>query len=52
MMTQALRVACSWCGKHMSGDPAAPLVSHGICPACLAKAMAELDVAEKKPCVV
>lgn len=28
------RVVCAWCEKPMRGDPASPVVSHGLCLAC------------------
>ena len=32
--SQITRVACCICYAEMSGPSNAPLVSHGICPAC------------------
>ena len=32
-----MKTICAWCGKHLKGDPADPLVSHGICPECAEK---------------
>ena len=30
-----MRAVCAWCGATLaSGDPADPVVSHGICPSC------------------
>jgi hypothetical protein len=30
-----MRAVCAWCGKTLvNGDPADPMVSHGICPSC------------------
>jgi hypothetical protein len=28
------KTVCAWCGKHLSGEPGAPNVSHGICDTC------------------
>lgn len=28
---ESIRSVCAGCGKHLSGDPAAPVVSHGAC---------------------
>ena len=38
-----LRVLCGWCGLVMCAGSAPTPVSHGCCPACLAKLMAERD---------
>jgi hypothetical protein len=40
-----LRVICAWCTRQITPGPPAP-VSHGICPACYAAQMRELDRAE------
>jgi hypothetical protein len=29
-----MKTICAWCGKHLSGDPAAAIISHGICAVC------------------
>lgn len=32
---QLMRAVCAWCGAALAnGDPADPVVSHGICPSC------------------
>jgi NMD protein affecting ribosome stability and mRNA decay len=38
------RVVCAWCGKLMSGNPAATEVSHGICQTCYAEEMKKLTL--------
>lgn len=43
------RVSCSWCGRHLKGDPASPLVSHTICPPCEAEYRAANGL-PAKPC--
>ena len=30
----SIKVVCAWCGAHMSGDPQATNVSHGMCDDC------------------
>lgn len=51
---QAMPVVCAWCrsreriGGHwgpLRSDPNTDHVSHGICPACLAREQAKLDAA-------
>jgi hypothetical protein len=42
-----LRVICMYCARQIKPGPAAP-VSHGICPACYAQQMQELDRAEAR----
>lgn len=36
-----IKSVCAWCGAHLRGRADAPLVSHGMCPACLERALAE-----------
>ena len=36
-----LKVVCAWCGKHLKGSETADEVSHGICEACQATAVAD-----------
>jgi hypothetical protein len=40
---QVLSTWCKWCvpERHLSGPPHAPIRSHGICPACATKLLAE-----------
>jgi hypothetical protein len=48
--------ACAWCGAVLPPNDLAPapglpadVVSHGMCDACLAKSMAELDAEKSAP---
>ncbi|MEK9753265.1 MAG: hypothetical protein VW338_08655 [Rhodospirillaceae bacterium] len=37
------RIRCAWCGIHLSGNPIAPRISHGMCPGCQARQQAEFN---------
>ena len=43
-----LTVICAWCGKDMGEKDGQGVsgVSHGMCPDCYSKAMADLRIAE------
>ena len=41
-MGAEVKVVCAWCQCHISGDPDDPVVSHGICEACVEKHFPEL----------
>ncbi len=38
-----MKTICAWCGKHLSGDPDAKVVPHGICELCAAEMSQEID---------
>lgn len=38
-----MKTVCAWCNKFLGGDPDAAEVTHGICPECLAKQLAEVE---------
>lgn len=41
---ERLRIVCAWCGAAVSGNRDVP-VSHGICPACAGRFLAQLPLA-------
>jgi hypothetical protein len=47
-----MKTICAWCKKHMDGDPADDVVSHGICKPCADKMRASpgwrIDTSEGK----
>jgi hypothetical protein len=45
-----MQVVCAWCGKGM-GEKMGPdgLITHGICPACEAVALEEMEALKQLP---
>jgi hypothetical protein len=44
------KIVCAWCGKHLHGSETADEISHGICEACQATAVADCPVAVADQC--
>jgi hypothetical protein len=42
IQSPAVRKVCAWCGKLLEDAPAGAPVSHGICPDCFAKQLADI----------
>jgi len=40
-----MKTVCAWCGKHIKGYRNDPVVSHGICEACM-----KVAIEEELPC--
>lgn len=38
-----MKTICSYCKKHLRGNPNASIISHGMCPECFRKASARWD---------
>lgn len=38
-----MKTVCAWCGAHMSGNPEAEIVPHGLCSVCEAVKNRKID---------
>jgi hypothetical protein len=42
-MPEAFAVVCSWCNLLVKAAPAGTLITHTICPECIARTIAPLE---------